>query len=98
MTTIGCCHLQILLFDFVDFRKISLCSFCENQSYGKLRDENHNRRKKRIVKEPCLIDIGSNPLLIVRAEDELIETKQRCGTFLFEEKRREINHKTGQSR
>ena len=39
MTTIGCCHLQILLFDFVDFRKISLCSFCENQSYCKLRDE-----------------------------------------------------------
>lgn len=51
-----------------------------------------------IVKEPCLIDIGSNPLLIVRAEDELIETKQRCETFLFEEKRREINHKTGQGR
>ncbi len=39
MTTIGCCLLQILLFDFVDFRKMSTAKFCENQSYCKLRDE-----------------------------------------------------------
>ena len=37
MATVWRCHLQILLFDFVDFRKISLRSFCENQSYCKLR-------------------------------------------------------------